>query len=121
MQIINCHTHIFTSKALPKQFLPLALMKLLGKRKISIKIGRFLNRLIPWTHNDLFDKYAAFMNIGNLEGQGDIFDLLKGFYPTNTKFVVLSMDMEYMAAGAVPQPFRQQLNELASLKSNSLI
>jgi predicted TIM-barrel fold metal-dependent hydrolase len=56
------------------------------------------------------------MNIGNKESQSEIFDFLKKFYPEDAKFVVLSMDMEYMEAGKVTRSFIQQLNELSQIK-----
>ncbi|GAG71552.1 unnamed protein product [marine sediment metagenome] len=96
--IYNCHTHIFTNKAVPSKFLPLGLVRFLGKRRVSRWLGRLLNRLNPRSSNDVFDRAASFMNIGNYESQLEIFKLLKGFYPEETKFVVLSMDMTYMEA-----------------------
>jgi len=114
--IYNCHTHVFTNKDVPLKFLPLGLVRFLGKRRVSRWLGRFLNRLNPRSSNDIFDRAASFLNIGNYESQLDIFKLLKGFYPEETKFVVLSMDMEFMKAGKVPQDFIEQLNELSDIK-----
>jgi len=56
------------------------------------------------------------MNIGNKKSQLEIFDFLRRFYPEDTKFIVLSMDMEYMGAGKVIQGFIQQLDELSQIK-----
>ena len=114
--IYNCHTHVFTNKDVPSKFLPLGLVRFLGKRRVSRWLGRFLNRLNPRSSNDIFDRAASFLNIGNYESQLDIFKLLKGFYPEETKFVVLSMDMEYMGAGKVLQSFIEQLDELSHIK-----
>jgi len=114
--IYNCHTHVFTNKAVPSKFLPLGLVRFLGKRRVSRWLGRLLNRLNPRSSNDVFDRAASFMNIGNYESQLEIFKLLKGFYPEETKFVVLSMDMTYMEAGKVLQNFIEQLDELSHIK-----
>lgn len=115
MKIYNCHTHIFTNKVVPDRFVPF-LFKLLSRRRVSRKIGAVLNRLLPCTADDIFDRWAAFINIGNYKSQLDIFEMLKGFYPDGTVFVVNSMDMEFMGAGEVRQDFTRQLDELAGVK-----
>jgi len=114
--IYNCHTHIFTNKIVPSKFLPLGLVRFLSNHRISRKLGRFLNKLNPKSNDDIFDRSASFVNIGNFKSQLEIFKFLKGFYPENSKFIILSMDMEYMRAGKVHQPFVQQLDELSNIK-----
>ena len=64
----------------------------------------------------LIKKYYHFLTIGDFKSQLEIFKLLQGFYPVGTKFCVLTMDMEYMAAGKVPKHFIEQLEELAAIK-----
>ncbi len=114
--IYNCHAHVFTNKAVPVKFLPFGLVRFLSKRKRGKGLGRFLNKLNRKSSNDIFDRAASFLNIGNYESQLEIFKLLKGFYPENTKFIVLSMDMAYMKAGKVLQDFTEQLDELSDIK-----
>lgn len=57
-----------------------------------------------------------FMTLGRYslqyKTQGRIYDLLEKTYAQNTKFVVLSMDMDYMQAGKAQKPYLQQLDEL---------
>jgi len=114
--IYNCHTHVFTNKIVPHNFLPFGLVRFLSKRRMSRWLGRLLNRINPKSTNDIFDRAASFMNIGNKKTQLDIFNLLKKYYPEGTKFVLLSMDMEFMKAGKVTQDFIEQLNELCDIK-----
>lgn len=114
--IYNCHTHVFTNKIVPHNFLPFGLIRFLSKSGVSRWLGRLLNKLNPKSNNDIFDRFASFMNIGNRKSQLKIFEFLKGFYPEGTKFVVLSMDMEYMCAGKVRQDFTEQLDELNKIK-----
>ncbi|OFX17730.1 MAG: hypothetical protein A2033_04235 [Bacteroidetes bacterium GWA2_31_9] len=52
----------------------------------------------------------------DLKTQEEVFRNLKSFYPKDTKFVVLSMDMEHMAAGNPKISFEKQLEDLADLK-----
>lgn len=114
--IYNCHTHVFTNDIVPKKFLPLGITRLLSKRTVSRWLGKLLNRLDPRSSNDIFDRFAAFMNIGNYKSQLDIFEFLKGFYPEETKFAALSMDMEYMRAGRIHEDFTEQLRDLSDIK-----
>lgn len=48
--------------------------------------------------------------------QSKIFDLLTKSYDSNTHFVVLSMDMDYMEAGKPTVPYLEQLEELRVIK-----
>jgi len=48
--------------------------------------------------------------------QSKIFDLLTKSYDANTRFVVLSMDMDYMEAGEPTIPYLDQLEELRIIK-----
>ncbi len=114
--IYNCHTHVFTNKIIPRNFLPFGLVRFLSRHGVSRWLGRFLNRINPKSSDDIFDRAASFMNIGNKESQLEIFSLLKRFYPEDSKYVVLSMDMEFMGAGKVDQEFIQQLDELSEIK-----
>ena len=64
MVINNCHVHIFTGRAVPAEFLPLGLVRVLSRRRCSRLLGRFLNWLNPFSRRDLFDRYGAFVEIG---------------------------------------------------------
>jgi uncharacterized protein len=117
MDIIhNCHVHVFTSQAVPDDYLPFKLIRLL-RTECGSKIGRLVLRYLrPFTSRDFFDRLAAFIGIGNLPGQKEIFDTLKGSYPDGTRFVVLPVDMDHMEAGKAPQSYLEQLEELRCLK-----
>jgi predicted TIM-barrel fold metal-dependent hydrolase len=119
IQIINCHTHIFNRGVVPDKFLPMILRPiahLLENNNTANGIGKLLNLLGKKDYAHLIKKYHQFLKIGDLKSQLEIFKLLQGFYPENTKFSVLSMDMEFMKAGNVKTPFRTQLEELAAIK-----
>jgi predicted TIM-barrel fold metal-dependent hydrolase len=76
---------------------------------------RWLRWLNPFSDRDLLERYANFLDISYLNSQREIFELLRGYYPLNTVFVVLPMDMDYMGAGKMPQPYEEQLAELEEL------
>jgi len=113
--MINSHTHIFTTKNVPVNFLPW-FIKPIAKyavKKWMVKLLRFL-RLKSYSY--LVDKFITFKKIGELETQEKVFNHLTRFYPKESKFVTLSMDMEYMDAGRLPDSFSKQLKELTVLK-----
>ncbi len=119
IQIINCHTHIFNRSIVPDRFLPFILRpiaNLLQSDNTSNGIARFLSVLGKKDTALLIKKYNQFLKIGDLKSQLEIFKLLQSFYPDNTKFCVLPMDMEFMKAGNVNQNYKDQLDELAKIK-----
>lgn len=64
-----------------------------------------------------------FMTMGrysiNYKTQGKVFDLLEKTYAKGTKFVVLSMDMDYMKAGKAVKPYLEQIEDLKKVKRNN--
>lgn len=54
----------------------------------------------------------------NYKDQASIFNFLKKNYPTRTRFVVLTMDMEYMEAGRPKVSYLDQVSELERIKKN---
>lgn len=116
MQFYNSHIHTFIDKDIPEKFLPLGLVRVLSRKAGFRIISRVLNYLNPWTDDDQFDRYVKFIKIGRLGSQEKIFGECKKFYPDDTLFGVLSMDMAYMGAGKVPRAYPEQLKELSELR-----
>ncbi|NHJ86795.1 MAG: amidohydrolase family protein [Asgard group archaeon] len=114
--IHNCHIHTFTNKDIPRNFYPMGIVRFISRYHVGF--ARWLNNRIKQTGSDLFDRYANFLRLISCEEQEDIFNYIRQFYPTNTltKFVVLSMDMNYMQAGSIKRGFREQLEKLSKLK-----
>lgn len=119
--IINCHTHIFNRKVVPDNFLPKWLSPigtLLEHKGASKFLFNLFSRLGRNEIATLIKKYHAFLTIGDLKSQLEIFKHLQSFYPTGTKFCTLTMDMEFMQAGKVKQSFTDQLDEMARIKAD---
>lgn len=76
------------------------------------KVWGFLNILPGKSTKDLMLRYLTIGRYAFYKRQSDIFQKLRFQYPTQTKFVVLTMDMEYMEAGKVKQGYYDQLNEI---------
>ncbi len=114
--IYNCHIHTFNENDIARKYLPLGLVRFLATTTGFQTIGFLLNLLNPLTSNDQFRKYVRFVKIGRYKAQKEIFEECQKFYPVNSKFIVLAMDMAYMNAGKVPRSYMEQLGELAELK-----
>jgi uncharacterized protein len=114
----NCHIHTFKESDVPREFLPLGLVRILATTTGFKLLSRILNFLNPFSDNDTFNRYVKFVKIGKLGSQENIFKESKKYYPDDTQFVILPMDMAFMGAGKVPREYRKQLEELAVLKTN---
>jgi predicted TIM-barrel fold metal-dependent hydrolase len=117
LPVYNCHAHTFTSCDVPDDFLPWKLAPLLRRFGLVRPLARFLRGAIPFLDNDLFDRYAAILDISHQPSQAVTFEILRGLSPEHSRFVVLAMDMEYMGAGRLPRPYRAQLDELSRVRS----
>jgi predicted TIM-barrel fold metal-dependent hydrolase len=122
--IYNSHTHIFNGITdVPRGFLPLGLMGVLSSRVGYVVFSTILKNVNPFTDRDSLDKAVRFIQTGRLGSQEAIFNEMARFYPKETKFVVLTMDMAYMGAGDCKRKFKEQIEELGKLakKDNRII
>ena len=115
--MFNNHMHVFTIQDVPEKFLPLQLVRWIAKRDWPV-MNWVIRHLNPFTDNDVFDKYLAFIRTAKMKSQKEIFENCKKFYPEATRFVALAMDLKYMGAGKVPRQYEDQLEELAALESS---
>lgn len=115
MQIHNCHMHIFTVDHVPVNFLPLGFASLMKVPLLRSPLRFLLVNLNPFSNRDLFERYSNFIKISTNKTQEDIFKVVRSYYPLDTKFVVLPMDMAYMEAGRVPVDIDVQHDELYRL------
>lgn len=115
MSFTNCHIHIFNIDNVPDNFLPFGLVKRLQRKRARKVVGWLLRNIVPFTDNDLLDRYENFMNVAGHKSQEDVFKQIQGYYPPKTRFVVLPMDMEQMCAGKVKVGVEQQLQDLSNL------
>ncbi len=103
----------------PQKFLPLGLVRLLASSAGTKILAKILNNLNPLSSNDLLDRYVNFLITSKLGSQKVIFEQCKKFYPDDTRFVVLPMDMAFMGAGKVPRDYQDQLDELCNMANES--
>lgn len=111
----NSHIHTFMDVDVPRNFLPVGLVRLLASNSGTKVFGKIMNSLNPFSSNDLFDRYVNFLTTSKLGSQEAIFERCRDFYPEDTSFVVLTNDMAFMMAGKVPRPYAEQLDEITEL------
>ena len=111
----NCHIHTFTMQDIPEEFLPAHLVKIMKNKVGYFIVKNILRNIIPFTSKDAIEKYANFIEIGESATQEYIFKQCYQYYPANTFFIVLAMDLEFMNAGNVSRPYINQINELGEL------
>src|SRR4030042_1410547 len=115
MTIYNCHTHIFSSKHVPERYLPCRLVKLLARLKHPEWLFWVLNYMDSSSNYDFYDRRAWIIKQARKKTQKEILDNLIDFYPPDTKFVILTMDMEYMKAGKPEKSYLKQLKHIINL------
>lgn len=115
MTFYNIHAHCFRLDHVPDRFYSALSIRWLKKfllRWLMLQLDNFGHRF----SNTVLVRLARMLAIINKEKQEEIFNEMRGYYPEKCRFVLLSMDMEHMAAGKPAVSFRDQLNELADLK-----
>lgn len=120
MQIHNSHTHIFTIDHVPNNFLPLGLATLMKVPFLRVPLRFLLVNLNPFSSRDIFQRYSNFVKISTKKTQEDVFKVVRSYYPLDTKFVVLPMDMAYMDAGDIPKDIHEQHIKLYELSQHPL-
>lgn len=70
---------------------------------------------------NLIERYIQIGRYARYKDQSSIFSKLAGQYPADTRFILLPMDMEYMAAGQLRPEHRleHQMEELVKLKKKN--
>ena len=123
MNLYNAHTHIFTNKCIPENFLgklnvgfaKIPLLKMVSIPVINYTLGRLLRKALPG-ERDFLSKYANFMAIGSKKSQEAVYQDLVSSYDEACRFVVLTLDMDFMGAGRAEVNYLTQLHEIIRLK-----
>ena len=129
----NCHTHCFTYDHVPEyflvRFLPVSkllhwkplrnwIRKVMETRKLGW-LGWLIKSFLAVFFRFNRQKLIRFMNFvvyGDKHTQEEVIESMQQYYPGNTGYILLTMDMEYMGAGVPEKPFEQQLAELRDIK-----
>lgn len=115
LEFTNCHVHTFTHDHTPARFLPWPvpqLARIPWFRRAFVALVRALDR----GERGRLERYAEILETSYHRSQAEVFEIVRGFYPQGTRFVVLPMDMELMNAGLVALSIDEQHEELAELR-----
>lgn len=115
MEFINCHIHTFTVNHVPNRFLPAPVMGLFKFKPIRKPLIWSLKNIFPFSKRDYLHRYMNFLEITANKTQEATFETVKDYYPNNTKFIILPMDMKFMGAGKLKVDLEGQLEELLVL------
>lgn len=115
--IINAHVHTFTLDHVPDRFLPLGLTKILSSksRGVANYLAKGLGSLHPRSSSDRFSRYGDFLKTSAGRNQEQVFMEVWGYYPRDTKFVILPMDMAFMNAGKPNESIDSQHADLVEM------
>ena len=68
---------------------------------------------------EMLKRYYNIARYAFHEKQGTIISKLKSQYPPKSRFVILTMDMDYMEAGKSTERYREQINKLAVIRKTA--
>jgi predicted TIM-barrel fold metal-dependent hydrolase len=115
MLIYNTHIHIFNLECIPNKFIKHGFMRAMSNNRVSLLFVRGLDGVFG-SDADFLSRQANFLKYNIEDWQENIFYKVKDIYPEGTKFVVLTLDMDYMGAGIAPRDFIAQVTEIVNLK-----
>jgi predicted TIM-barrel fold metal-dependent hydrolase len=116
LEIINCHVHSFTQAHTPDRFLPWP-VPLLVRIPLVRRVLGWVARLVDRDRKSALGRYAQIIDTSYRKTQPEVFEIVRGFYPESTRFVLLPMDMTKMNAGGVAVGIDAQHAEIAALRS----
>lgn len=128
MNFFNTHTHIFNVPCVPDAFItnykfPQAVSGIIRKavhKKLLRKILLGLLKSIPFSIGGVqLRRYAALVEVAINKYQDEVFETLSSNYPAHARFVILTMNFDFMT-GEAPQGnynlYDTQLHEVLEVK-----
>lgn len=129
MNYFNTHTHIFNVPCVPDAFItnykfPQAVSRIIRsavRKKLLRKILLGLLKNIPFSIGGVqLRRYAALVEVAINKYQDEVFETLQSNYPSHARFVILTMNFDYMT-GEAPQGnynlYDTQLHEVLEVKN----
>jgi predicted TIM-barrel fold metal-dependent hydrolase len=80
---------------------------------------KWLGKIPGKQTKEMFLRYLTIGRYTIQADQGTVLGQLERQYPDDTGFVILPMDMKYMDAGSLKEPYYEQLEKLATLKEEN--
>ncbi|MEL7081435.1 MAG: amidohydrolase family protein [Pseudomonadota bacterium] len=117
-QITNCHIHTFTTSHAPKYFpvRSVVVFRAAPWLVTGLRWGASVLRL-PETAS-MLQRLENFHDTSSHRKQSEVFREVRNYYPSDTRFVVLPMDMALIGHGPVDKDIYDQHTELAQLAAD---
>lgn len=112
--IIDTHCHIFNKDFVPDGFLGI---RVPFTDKYLSDIAHFLDKLNPFTDADPLSYLSYFVDFFNNRSMEAVLLKLFTYYPDDTIFCPLMMDMQYGVKGKLKKDVFTQLDEMNQLKN----
>jgi uncharacterized protein len=117
-RIINCHIHTFTTAHTPL-FFPYYIVAVFRYVPWLLRAFRWLVSLTPYSRlTDFLVRLENFHATGSRKSQRAVFREVLHYYPRDTRFVVLPMDMALIGHGPVCEDIGAQHDGLARLAAD---
>ncbi|QBY01559.1 hypothetical protein E2K80_13180 [Rhodophyticola sp. CCM32] len=118
IRITNCHVHLFGARHVPDNY-PFAWLRPLKSVPFLIRcISGFLRLIGQHPTAEKVDRLYQFQVEAQQASQRAVLERLQRHYPSNTRFVVLPMDLSQIGYGTPAISLRAQHDELAALAQN---
>ncbi len=121
MSFINVHTHIFNVPCVPNAFLSnYRIPGFMGSLIRSAVHKKFLRKIILWTVSKIpikvggfqVSRYAALVDVASNKYQDQVFDILAKNYSSDSRFVLLTMNFDFMTGGVPDDNYNTYLTQL---------
>ena len=115
IRIVNCHVHLFTTAHVPKNY-PHWLLRPFKRFPGALPFVAWLAGVLagPATAEKI-RRLQRFLKQAGSRSQRHVLDDLRRHYPSNTRFVVLPMDLSRIGHKPPPVGLPEQHDELAAL------
>lgn len=115
IEITNCHIHTFTTAHSPMLY-PVAPVAIFRIFPGLVRGLRWASRFQPWESlHETLVRLENFHRSGSRTTQEEVFKEVLHYYPKETRFVVLPMDMALIGHGDVKHDIHEQHKELFEL------
>lgn len=115
INIVNCHIHLFTARHVPDNYPHWALRPVKRLPWLATAVAWMLAFLGATEMAEKVRRLRRFQKETQLRDQRQVLDNVRRHYPSNTRFVVLPMDLSQIGHRAPPVDLRAQHDELAHL------
>jgi len=114
--IINAHMHLLSNYDIPVGFPNKAISKIANTKVGYALLKGILHNANPFKKSDSLDKLLTFVKASRIGSEKELFEDVAKYYPSDTCFVALTMNMHHMGAGRCKRTYYEGLKALDELR-----